>query len=145
MLIMLDSHVVMDEDTRKAAEDMHSEVSREYFESEPLFEGMRQSGMLEALIQNSKYVSYDMMTHVPSFYSGKCLYFKPEVIPQNVGGGKKYWEKMLTEFDAGGFENFIKRENLELVKTPHEHDCMMDSESLDIIVPKIYRACDCLL
>ena len=145
MLIMLDSHVVTDEETRKAAEDMHSGVSREYFESEDLFEGMRQSGMLEALIQNSGHVSYDMMTNVPSFYSGKCLYFKPEVIPQNAGAGKKYWEKMMTEFDAGGFENFISRENLEVVKTPHEHDCMMDSESLDIIVPQIYRACGYLL
>lgn len=141
MLIMLDSHVVLDEKTRRTAEDMHSDTTREYFESADLFEGMRRSGMLEALVENSKHVSHDMMTNVPSFYSGKCLYFKPEVIPQNAGRGKEYWERMMEEFDAGGFENFLECEKLEVIKTPHEHDCMMDKESLDIIVPQIYRTC----
>lgn len=140
-LILLDSHIVMDERIRKAAEAMHSAADRHYFETSALFEDMRQQGMLEALIENSRHVGHDMIMHIPSRYSGPCLYFKPKVIPAaTAGGARDYWELMMKEYDAGGYENYCDRNSLTVIETPHEHDLMMDSDSLDIIVPRIYEA-----
>ncbi|MDO5444168.1 MAG: AMP-binding protein [Eubacteriales bacterium] len=141
LLILLDSHVITDEETRRVAEIMHSGTDRSYFETCDLFEEQRAHGMLEALVENSRHVGQDMMTHVPSYYNGRCLYFKPEVIPAGAVGKKQdYWQIMTSEYDAGGYESFCAPEKLTVVDTPHEHDLMMDSESLDIIVPHIVAA-----
>ena len=44
------------------------------------------------------------------------------------------------EFEAGNYENYCDRDKLTIVHTPHEHDLMMDDESLDIIVPALLSA-----
>ena len=44
------------------------------------------------------------------------------------------------EYEAGNFENYCSRDKLKIIHTPHEHDLMMDDQSLDIIIPEIYKA-----
>ena len=140
-LILLDAHVTVDEETRKAAEAMHSAINREYFETCSVFNEMRNRGMLEALITNSQQVGHDMTTHIPSHYEGPCLYFKPQVLPEVIPErARRYWVKIMTEFRAGGFEDYCSRDQLSVIYTPSEHDLMMDSKSLDIIVPQIWHA-----
>lgn len=140
-LILLDSHVTVDKEARKAAEVMHSGTNEDYFRTSDLFAELRSRGMLEALVENSRHVGHDMITHVPSHYDGPCLYFKPETVPAaSIGGAREYWVKMMTEYSAGGYEKYCSREQLTVVDTPYEHDLMMNSESLDIIVPEIYKA-----
>ena len=64
-------------------------------------------------------------------------YFKPDEIPAGATGeDSKYWKKMM-QFEAGNFENYCDKNNLQIIHTPHEHDLMMDEQSLDIIVPII--------
>jgi len=139
-LFMFDSHAITNEKVRDIARAMFRMTSREYFETCPLFEDMREDGMLEALIQNYLHVSEDTVHHTPSFFHGNVTYFKPEEIPAGQSGtALAYWKRMM-EFDAGGYENFCDRNRLKIVHTPHEHDLMMDDPSLDIIVPEIYRA-----
>ena len=115
-------------------------VDREYFETSPLFADLRESGMLEAMINNALHTSEDMVNHTPSLYDGDVLYFKPDQIPADVTDqSRRYWERMM-EFDAGNYENYCDKDRLCIVHTPHEHDLMMDDESLDVIVPKLMAA-----
>lgn len=96
---------------------------------------------LDTLVDNSRHVGYDMMTHAPSHYDGPCLYFKPKELPAAAtGGAREYWDLMKNEYAAGGYENYCSKELLTVLETPHEHDLMMDNDSLDIIVPSIYQA-----
>ncbi len=136
-LFMLDSHAFGSEKLRDMSKGMFSGVNREYFETCPLFAELRENGMLEAMVTNAAHVAEDMANHMPSFYHGEVTYFKPEQIPAGVvGDNLRYWEKMM-EFEAGNYENYCSREKLRIVRTPHEHDLMMDGPSLDIIVPVI--------
>ena len=138
-LFMLDSHAISNEKLRREGRSMFKGVNREYFETCPLFAQLRQNGMLEAMISNAEHVSEDILHHKPSFYHGYVTYFKPDVIPAGASKeSRKYWEDMM-EFAAGNFENYISRDKLNIIHTPHEHDLMMDDESLNIIVPEIYR------
>ncbi len=138
-LIMLDSHALADNTLREISKSMFSEINVEYFETCPLFAELREAGMLEAMVNNAKNVSNDLMHHAPSYFDGAVTYFKPDEIPAGVkGDNRKYWEKMM-EFEAGNFENFCNQEKLSIIHTPHEHDLMMDDDSLAIIVPELYR------
>lgn len=75
-----------------------------------------------------------------TFFNGPVTYFKPDVVPaESSGNARKYWEKMI-EMPAGNYINYCNRDLFRLIRTPHEHDLMMDDPSLDIIVPEIYRA-----
>ena len=139
-LFMLDSHAVTDEKIKAMSKNMFDETNREYFETSPLFEDLREGGMLEAVVNNFVHVSQDMTAHIPSHFNGNVTYFKPDEVPANqTEKSLAYWKKMM-EFEAGGFENFCNKDKLKIVHTPHEHDLMMDDPSLDIIVPEIYRA-----
>ena len=139
-LFMLDSHAISNNKLRKESKGMFSEVSREYFETCPLFAELRANGMLDALIDNSAHVYYDLQHLKPSFYHGDVIYFKPDEIPAGVSGlSYKYWKDMM-EYEAGNFENYCSRDKLKIIHTPHEHDLMMDDQSLDIIIPEIYKA-----
>ncbi|MBQ7564746.1 MAG: hypothetical protein IJT16_12240 [Lachnospiraceae bacterium] len=44
------------------------------------------------------------------------------------------------EFEAGNYERYCSQNQLRIVQTPHEHDLMMDDESLDVIVPELLQA-----
>ena len=122
------------------AKAMFRMTSREYFETCPLFEDMREDGMLEAIIRNYLHVSEDTVHHNPSFFHGNVTYFKPDELPAGQSGKSlAYWKRMM-EFDAGGYGYFCDRDRMKIIHTPHEHDLMMDDPSLDIIVPEIYRA-----
>lgn len=137
-LFMLDSHAITDEKIRQMARTMFSLTDRDYFENCPLFEELREGGLLEAIIQNYLHVARDTVEHEPSFFHGPVTYFKPEEVPAGQSEqALAYWKKMM-EFDAGGYEHFCDREHLQIIHTPHEHDLMMDEASLDIIVPAIY-------
>ncbi len=138
-LIMLDSHALADNTLREISKGMLSEVNVAYFETCPLFAELREAGMLEAMVNNAKNVADDLTHHVPALFDGEVTYFKPDEIPAGVkDDNRRYWEKMM-EFEAGNYENFCNQEKLSIVHTPHEHDLMMDDESLDIIVPEIYK------
>ena len=81
-----------------------------------------------------------MVNHVPSFYQGDVLYFKPDQLPSGISPESRlYWEKMM-EFDAGNCEYYCRRDKMRIIHTPHEHDLMMDDASLDIIVPELMKA-----
>lgn len=136
-LIMLDSHALGDNHLREMSKGMFSDINASYFETCPLFAELREAGMLEAMIKNAINVAEDMTHHSPSFFDGNVTYFKPDQIPAGVtGDNRKYWEKMM-EFEAGNYENYCDKAKLHIIHTPHEHDLMMDDESLDIIVPEI--------
>ena len=134
---MFDSQVVVSPYMKSLAKKNHNMTDRTYFEECPLFEDMRVKGMLEKLIDNYKHVTTDVIEYIPSFYNGKVIYFKPKVIPSGIKDAQLLYNNEMLKFKAGGYEDFIKKENLEVIYTPHEHDLMMDDESLDIIVPKI--------
>ena len=139
-LFMLDSHALGNEKLREMSKGMLSEVNVEYFETSPLFAELRESGMLEAMVKNAAHVSEDLMNHVPSVYHGSVTYFKPDVIPAGVTGDNfRYWTNMM-KFEAGNYENYCNRDKMKIIHTPHEHDLMMDDQSLDIIVPEIMKA-----
>jgi hypothetical protein len=119
---------------------MSSQVDRSYFETSPLFADLREAGMLEDMIRNSEHSSEDMMNHMPSVFHGNVLYFKPDQLPSGIPEkSRRYWEKMMG-FEAGNYEHYCVPGKLRTVHTPHEHDLMMDDQSLDIIVPELMKA-----
>lgn len=146
-LIMFDSHALAQPTSSTSPEpsltsmaaDMMGDVNREYFETSPLFQDLREQGLLEAMVRNSAQVSYDMLHHTPSLFHGPVTYFKPLQTPMAATGkALEYWKKMM-EFDAGNYENYCDRNQLHIYNTPHEHDLMMDDESLSITVPIIKK------
>jgi len=138
-LIMFDSHALTDDKLTYMAKEMQGTVNREYFETCPLFEDLRGQGLLEAMINNCAQVCYDLLHHRPSVFHGSVTYFKPLRTPMAATGKVlEYWKKMM-EFDAGNYENFCDRNLLHIINTPHEHDLMMDDESLAVTVPAINR------
>ena len=139
-LFMLDSHALGNEKLRGISKGMFEMTNRDYFETCPLFAELRENGMLDAIVNNAAHVSKDLFEHVPSFFDGNVIYFKPEEVPAGISGDNlEYWKKMM-EFDAGNYENYCSRDKLTIIHTPHEHDLMMDDVSLDIIAPKILEA-----
>ena len=67
-------------------------------------------------------------------------YFKPDQVPAGVTGDNlKYWNDMM-KYEAGNFENYCEKEKMRVIHTPHEHDLMMDDDSLAIIVPEFFRS-----
>ncbi len=139
-LFMLDSHTSKDARARKILSGMNADVNRSYFETSPLFSELRESGMLESIIVNSEHVKKDILDHNPDFFHGNTIYFKPDSIPAGISEeSKRYWKKMM-EYEAGNYENYCDRDKLKIVHTPHEHDLMMDDQSLDIIVPELMKA-----
>ena len=139
-LIMLDSHAVVDPVAKRLFNSMSSFNKREYFETSPLFADLRAQGLLESVVMNSKRVARDLALHEPSVFGGKVTYFKPQVTPSGISGESlQYWQEMMRH-KAGGYEHFCK--DIEVIPTPHEHDLMMDDESLAIIVPQLKRYLD---
>jgi len=139
-LFLLDSHATTNERLRKFFKGMSAEVNRSYFETSPLFRDLREAGMLEAMIRNAAHTSEDMMDHVPSVFHGNVLYFKPGRIPAGVSEeSRRYWSRMM-EYEAGNYEHYCCRDKLRIVRTPQEHDLMMQDPSLDIIVPELLKA-----
>ena len=136
-LILLDSHALTDSRPGKLFASMASFSKRKYFETSPLFADLRDQGLLESVVENSVRVSRNLSEHVPSVFHGPVLYFKPEVTPAGISGDNLlYWQEMM-KYSAGGYERWCT--SISVVSTPHEHDLMMDSESLEIIVPEIER------
>ncbi len=140
LLVMLDSHALDSERLREVSKGMLAEVNRAYFETCPLFAELREGGMLEAMVDNAAHVSEDLRSHTPRHFHGRTLYFRPDVVPAAAKGADyQYWATFM-EFEAGNYENYCDRDKLTIVHTPHEHDLMMDDESLDIIVPALLSA-----
>ena len=140
LLFLLDAHALGDEKLVSLSRSMHEDVNLEYFETCPLFADLRASGMLDAMVTNAAHVSEDLLAHVPSFFNGPTVYFKPQQIPIGTSGeSREYWETMM-DFQAGNYENYCDADQLRVVSTPHEHDLMMDDPSLDIIVPEILKS-----
>lgn len=136
-LVMLDSHAVVDPVSKQLFSAMSSFNKREYFETSPLFADLRAQGLLESVVINSKRVARDLSVHEPSIFEGQVTYFKPQVTPAGISGDNlRYWQEMMRH-KAGGFELFCR--NLEVIPTPHEHDLMMDDQSLAIIVPELMK------
>ena len=75
---MLDSHVITDETIRNLAKNMFSETHREYFETSPLFEDLREEGMLEAVIKNYLHVSQDLKIIDQNFFMAMLLISSPK-------------------------------------------------------------------
>ena len=138
-LFMMDSHAISNKNLRRMSKGMFAGIDRDYFERCPLFAELREKGMLEAIVTNAAHVDEDMVNHVPSFFHGDVTYFKPARIPKGAReSSRQYWKEMKKHL-AGNYEHYCSRSKLRVVITPHEHDLMMDSASLDIIVPEILR------
>ncbi len=138
-LILLDAHALNSDSMRALAAPMQAGVGRRYFETCPLFKELRENGMLEAMIENAAQVTSDINSHVPKMYHGKVTYFKPENTPAAAKGDVlRYWQEMMKK-QAGNYENYCERDKLTVILTPSEHDEMMEADSLDIIVPKLYE------
>lgn len=134
-LIIFDSHALANEKLISKAKYALGDIDRRYFETSPLFEDLREQGFLDDMVRNSAQVNYDLLHHTPSMFHGPVTYFKPLQTPMAATGkALNYWKKMM-EFDAGNYENYCDRETLRIFNTPHEHDLMMDDESLAITVP----------
>ncbi len=141
-LFMLDSHALGNTRLRELSKGMLSELNADYFETCPLFAELRESGMLEAMVNNAAHVSEDLYHHIPSMYHGSVTYFKPDQVPAGVTGDNlKYWNKMM-QYEAGNYENYCERDKMQIIHTPHEHDLMMDDASLAIIVPAFFKSID---
>jgi len=141
-LFLFDSHALAENRLVSMAKYMFGAVDRKYFEESPLFEDLRGQGLLDAMVRNSSQVNYDLMHHVPSRFDGPVTYFKPMQIPlAATGKAKDYWKEMM-KFDAGNYENYCNREKMQIILTPHEHDLMMDDETLAITVPVIKEIID---
>ena len=136
-LVMFDSQVVTDSHSRELARENHRSTGRDYFENCALFEGMRSRGMLETLIDNYRHIAHDVVEYTPSHYNGRVLFFKPEVAPAGLSAAGMRYYSAIAAHRADGYEGFVDLDKLEVVHTPHEHDLMMDNESLEITVPKI--------
>ena len=136
-LVMLDSHAVTDPEARRLFTEMTSQTRREYFETSPLFADLRNQGLLESVVANSRRVARNLAMHEPGIFEGPVTYFKPQVTPAGLNGESlRYWQEMM-KCKAGGYELFCK--NITVIPTPHEHDLMMDAESLEITVPEILK------
>lgn len=136
-LFMFDSHALNNEMLISKASDMHYAVDRSYFEECPLFQDLREQGMIEAMVRNYSQVAYDILHHAPEFFDGPTTYFKPMQTPMAATGKSlDYWKEMM-KYDAGNFENYCNRELLKIVEMPHEHDLMMDDESMAVSLPVI--------
>lgn len=136
-LMMFDSHALNNEMLISKARDMHYAVDRSYFEECPLFQDLREQGMIEAMVRNYSQVAYDILHHAPSFFNGPTTYFKPMQTPMAATGKSlDYWKEMM-KYDAGNFENYCNRDSLKIVEMPHEHDLMMDDESMAVSLPVI--------
>ena len=139
-LFMLDSHALGNQRLRELSKGMLSELNAEYFETCPLFAELRESGMLTAMVNNAAHVSEDLYHHTPSVYHGSVTYFKPDQVPVGVTGDNlRYWNDMM-KYEAGNFENYCDTDKLLVIHTPHEHDLMMDDDSLAIIVPQFFKS-----
>ena len=139
-LVMLDSHAIPDRETRELFLSYTSGTGRDYFETSPLFADLRNQGLLESVVANAARVSRNLSAHEPKVFHGPVTYFKPQVTPSGLGGKSlEYWQEM-SKRKAGGYETFCP--DLRVVTTPHEHDLMMDPESLAIIVPEIMKLID---
>ena len=139
-LVMLDSHAVADPESRRLFKTMASGTKDEYYETSPLFADLRSQGLLGSVIANSKRVARNLAEHYPSVFNGPVLYFKPQVTPAGLGGESlQYWQEMM-KHRAGGYESFCT--DLSIIPTPHEHDLMMDAESLRTIVPELMKLLD---
>ena len=139
-LFMLDSHALGNSRLRELSKGMLSQLNADYFETCPLFAELRESGMLEAMVNNAAHVSEDLYNHTPSMYRGKVTYFKPDQVPAGVTGDNlKYWNDMM-KYEAGNYENYCEPEKMLVIHTPHEHDLMMDDASLAIIVPQFFKS-----
>lgn len=138
-LIMFDAHCLDDEKSRKLAAPMQAGVDRRYFETCPLFKDLREAGMIEVVIENSRQVVEDLNNHKPKDFHGRVTYFKPTETPAAASGEVlKYWTEMM-HHRAGNYEKHVDEDKLEIVTVPGEHDTMMNDDALDIIVPKIYE------
>ncbi len=138
-LILLDAHALASDSMRALAAPMQAEVGRSYFETCPLFKELRENGMLEAVIENAAQVTRDLNDHVPKMYHGEVTYFKPEHTPAAAEGEVlRYWQEMMKK-QAGNYENYCEKDKLTVILTPREHDEMMEPDSLDVIVPKLYE------
>ena len=139
-LVMLDSHAIPDRETRELFLSYTSGTGRDYFETSPLFADLRNQGLLESVVANAARVSRNLSAHEPEVFHGPVTYFKPQVTPSGLGGRSlEYWQEM-SKHKAGGYEAFCPR--IRVIPTPHEHDLMMDPESLAIIVPEIMKLID---
>jgi hypothetical protein len=137
---MLDSRVLGNERLRVLSKGMLSEINADYFETCPLFAELRESGMLEAMVNNAAHVSEDLYNHIPSMYHGSVTYFKPDQVPAGVTGDNlKYWNDMM-KYEAGNYENYCDIAKMQVIHTPHEHDLMMDDDSLAIIIPTFFKS-----
>ena len=138
-LIMFDSHALVNEHLIGMAKVMHSKIDRKYFEECPLFQDLREQGLLDDMVRNSVQVSYDLLHHTPSFFHGSVTYFKPQQVPVDATGmDLEYWKEMM-RYDAGNYENYCDRTQLQIIDLPHEHDLMMDDTCLQISVPVLRR------
>jgi len=136
-LVMLDAQVTTDPVSKKLFNSIKAFSKKEYFEKSPLFADLRAQGLLDSLVKNSRRVSRDLARHEPSVFTGPVTYFKPEVTPSGISGKSlQFWQEMM-KHKAGGYELFCP--NIEIISTPHEHDLMMDEESLAIIVPVMIK------
>ena len=134
-LIMLDSHAVVADADKKLFTGYASQTKRDYFETSPLFSDLRNQGLLESIIANAKRVSRNLAAHTPSRFIGPVLYFKPQVTPAGMTGESLLYSQQMMQHKAGGYEKFCT--DIRVIMTPHEHDLMMDDESLAIIVPEL--------
>ena len=134
-LIMLDSHAATADTDRQLFTGYSSQIKRDYFETSPLFADLRDLGLLESVVVNASRVSSNLATHTPSLFTAPVLYFKPKVTPAGMTGESlRYWQQMM-QHKAGGYEKYCT--DIRVIITPHEHDLMMDDESLAIIVPEM--------
>lgn len=137
LLIMLDSHAVSEPTLQEEFAKANENINKEYFMTSPLFEDIRNKGMLSEMIDNASHVYQDLKSHCPSTFHGDVLYFKPKRIPAGLSkDATNYWEDMM-KFKAGNYERFCDREKLKIILTPDEHDLMMRDSTLDIVIPTI--------
>lgn len=134
LLVMMDSFCSKNKIWKRDINKSKDDDMREYFLKSPLFSELVARNFLDTLVLNSLQVNKDMLSFIPQKYDGKVLYFR-SITADSIHHGIN-----TNALDAGGFETFIQRDHLKIIKVNQQHDDMMNNESLDIEAPLIIEA-----
>lgn len=138
-LTLFDSHIIADTALRKKILEDTATQSREYLSTSPLFEDLRNQGMLETLIANSFNSISSWLNYVPKPYDGSICYFTAEKLEQGLRDTQLAMYRYTLRKQAGGFECLVEPSHLKIIPVETDHDSMMNEASLTTIMPEFIK------
>lgn len=137
-LVLIDSYLAEDPALKASLRCTSGANARTYLSTAPVFEKVRNMGLLEALIESYTRKLSALLSYEPSAYHGKVLYVKAGRKPEHLSSDQNALYDMIVDSVAGGFEKVIAPNNMRIITVPSDHDSLMRPKSLDIIVPALH-------